>query len=378
MTHQPTPLEILGNQPLPSAEEVSARFDVHPNPAPASDAEYAEQMQNLGFGRQFTDHMAHMQWTAQDGWRVREVIPFGPFSLHPAAAVLHYGQEAFEGIKAYRHADGSVWTFRPGFNAARMNHSMSRLAMPEMDREDFVGAIAAFVRADERWVPCGEGESMYLRPFAFGSEAFLGVHPAAVVDFYVIGSPSGSYFNASDGVAIWVENEFHRAGPGGTGSAKVGGNYAASMLPQIKAAERGFDQVCYLDTREEKYIEELGGMNVFVVMADGSVRTPSLTGVILEGGTRGAIIRLLEDSGVEVREEPIELSDLVAGMRSGEVAEIFACGTAAVVTPIARLAGEGFDESVPVGAVTQGICKRLTDIQTGKAEDPYGWMYRLV
>lgn len=378
MTHQPTPLEILGNQPLPAADQAAAPFVVHANPSPVSADEYAELMKNLGFGRQFGDHMAHMQWTAEQGWNVREVIPFGSLTLHPAAAVLHYGQEAFEGIKAYRHADGSVWTFRPGFNAARMNHSMARLAMPEMAREDFVGAIAAYVRADERWVPSGEGETMYLRPFAFGSEAFLGVHPAAVVDFYVIGSPSGSYFNADAGVAIWVENEFHRAGPGGTGSAKVGGNYAASMLPQIKAAERGFDQVCYLDTREEKYLEELGGMNVFIVMADGSVRTPSLTGVILEGGTRGAIIRLLEDSGVDVREEPIALSELVAGIRSGEVAEIFACGTAAVVTPIARLAGEGFDESLPVGSVTQDIRKRLTDIQNGRAEDPYGWMYRLV
>lgn len=375
--HQPTELELLGNQPLPTAQEAAAAFNIVPNPAAVSDEELAGLMENLGFGRQFTDHMAHMQWTAEDGWHVKEVIPFAPFTLHPAAAVLHYGQSAFEGIKAYRHTDGSVWTFRPGFNAARMNHSLARLAMPTMEREDFVGAIAAFVRQDARWVPEGEGASMYLRPFAFGSEAFLGVHPAAVVDFYVIGSPSGAYFNADAGVAIWVENEYHRAGPGGTGSAKVGGNYAASMLPQVKAAERGFDQVCYLDSREERYLEELGGMNVFIIMADGTVRTPSLTGVILEGGTRGAIIRLLEDSGVEVREEAIELAELVEGMRSGAVAEIFACGTAAVVTPIARLAGEGFDEALPVGPVTQDIRKRLTDIQTGKAADPYGWMYRL-
>lgn len=377
MTHQPTQLEILGSKPLPSAGYLAMRFAVRPNMTPATDAERAELMRNLGFGRQFTDHMVHMQWTAADGWHVRELVPFAPLSVHPAAAVIHYGQGAFEGIKAYRHADGSVWTFRPGFNAARMNHSMSRLAMPEMDPEDFVGAIVMYVCSDADWVPWGEGESMYLRPFAFGSEGFLGVHPSSVVDFYVLGSPSGAYFNASDGVSIWVESEFHRAGPGGTGSAKVGGNYAASMLPQIRAAERGFDQVCYLDAREEKYIEELGGMNVFVVMSDGSVRTPSLSGAILEGSTRGAIIRLLEDAGVDIREEMIALTDLVAGIRSGQVAEIFACGTAAVVTPIARLAGVGFDEPVPLGAVTQWIRKRLTDIQMGRAEDPYGWMYRL-
>lgn len=375
--HQPTELERLGSEPLPAAEELAARFDVKDHPNPATVEEHRELMRNLGFGKKFTDYMAHMRWTSADGWHEKEVIPFGLLSLSPAAAVLHYGQSAFEGIKAYRHEDGSIWTFRPGYNAARMNHSSWRLAMPQMDREDFVGALAAYVRADARWVPSEPGASLYLRPFLFASEAFLGVRPADEVDFYVIGSPSGAYFSVSDGVSIWVESEFHRAGPGGTGSAKVGGNYAASMLPQVLAAERGFDQVCYVDTREGKHLEELGGMNMFVIMADGVVRTPELTGVILEGGTRSAIITLLEDSGVEVREEAIDLSELVEGIRSGEVAEIFACGTAAVVTPIARLAGEGFDESLPVGETTLSIYRRLTDIQLGKAEDPYGWMYKI-
>lgn len=375
--HQPTELERLGSQPLPGAEELAARFEVKEHPHLASEEEHAEMMQNLGFGTKFTDYMAHMKWTPDQGWHDKEVIPFVPLSLSPAAAVLHYGQSMFEGIKAYRHEDGSIWTFRPGYNAARLNHSAWRLAMPQMDREDFVAALVAYVRADARWVPSEPGASLYLRPFAFASEAFLGVRPANEVDFYVIGSPSGAYFSVTDGVSIWVESEFHRAGPGGTGSAKVGGNYAASMLPQVLAAERGFNQVCYVDTREGKYLEELGGMNMFIIMADGSVRTPELTGVILEGGTRSAIITLLEDSGVDVREEAIELSELVAGIRSGEVAEIFACGTAAVVTPIARLAGEGFDESLPVGETTLSIHRHLTDIQTGKVQDPYGWMYRI-
>lgn len=375
--HEPTELEILGNEPLPGADDLAQRFTLVEHPELVSDEQHTQLMQTLGFGTTFTDYMAHMKWSAERGWHQREVIPFAPLSMSPAAAVLHYGQSAFEGIKAYRHQDGSVWTFRPGYNAARMNHSAWRLAMPQMDREDFVAALVAYVRADQRWVPDTPGASLYLRPFAFASEAFLGVRPANEVEFYVIGSPSGAYFKATDGVSIWVESEFHRAGPGGTGSAKVGGNYAASMLPQIQAAERGFNQVCYVDTREGKYLEELGGMNVFVVMADGSIRTPELTGVILEGGTRSAILTLCEDQGMNVREEAIELAALVEGIESGEVAEIFACGTAAVVTPISRLAGEGFDVSLPVGETTMDIYRRLTDIQMGMAEDVHGWMYRI-
>ena len=213
----------------------------------------------------------------------------------------------------------------------------------------------------------------------FASEEFVGVHPAGVVDYYVIGSPSGRYFkDGLAGVAIWVEREYHRAGPGGTGSAKAGGNYAASLLPQIQAEARGFSQVCFLDTYEGKYLEELGGMNMFVVMADGTVRTPELSGVILEGGTRSAILRMLRDEGVDVREEKIALSEVVDGIRSGAVAEVFACGTAAVVTPITRLGSDDFDVELEVGNKTREIHRRLTDIQWGRAEDPYGWTYRLI
>ncbi|QWW19116.1 branched-chain amino acid aminotransferase [Schaalia sp. 19OD2882] len=379
LDHTPTELETLSELPLPAADELVERFPLTPNPAPASDAVHEEVMSNPGFGKAFTDHMAHMVWTLEEGWHGREVLPFANLSLSPAASVLHYGQEVFEGIKAYRHEDGSVWTFRPGYNAARINHSSWRLAMPAIDHEDFVASLAAYVRADERWVPSGEGASLYLRPFVVATEPFLGVRSAHRFDYYVIGSPSGPYFKGGPkGVSIEVVRGFHRAGPGGTGSAKCGGNYAASLLPQMEACERGFDQVCFLDTYEEKYLEELGGMNVFVVMSDGSVRTPQLSGTILQGGTRSAICRLMRDRGVDVREERIAVDDLVAGVESGAVAEVFACGTAAVVTPIARLAGQDFDVRLPVGDRTLEILHAVTDIQMGRAEDPYGWTYRIL
>lgn len=377
-THVPTELEALSGKPIAPASELAGRFPLTPSAHPASAERYEKVMSELAFGREFTDHMAHMRWTRDGGWEDRGVIPYGPLTLTPGASVLHYAQSVFEGLKAYRHADGSIWTFRPTYNAVRLNHSARRLALPEMDVEDFVASLVDYVRADAKWVPEGDGTSLYLRPFMFASEEFVGVHPAGVVDYYVIGSPSGPYFTSGfTGVPIWVVKGYHRAGPGGTGSAKCGGNYAASLMPQTRAAEKGFSQVCFLDSYEEKYLEELGGMNMFVVMADGSVRTPELTGVILEGGTRSAICRLLRDEGVDVREERIALDELVAGMRSGEVAEVFACGTAAVVTPITRLAGDDFDVELPVGERTKRIHQRLTDIQLGRAEDPYGWMYRI-
>ena len=376
--HVPTQLESAGDAPLPSADEVAGRFPLTPNPHPANDEEYAQEMSKLAFGGQFTDHMAHMHYSKGLGWHDRGIIPFQNLSLSPAAAVLHYGQAVFEGIKAYRHADGSVWTFRPGYNAARINASARRLALPEMTREDFVASLVDFVRADQRWVPDGEGTSLYLRPFIFASQAFLGVHPAAELDYFVIGSPSGSYFaSGMTGVDIWVSRGYHRAGPGGTGAAKCSGNYAASLLPQIEAEAQGFSQVCFLDSYQEKYLEELGGMNLFVVMADGTVRTPSLTGVILEGGTRSAICRLLRSQGIDVSEEPIALADLVAGIRDGSVAEVFACGTAAVVTPIVRLASDDFDVQIPLGEFMTRVYQQLTDIQWGRAEDSFGWMYRI-
>ena len=370
-------LSRIADGPIPLADDVAGRFQLSPNPNPASDEQRARELTDLKFGQVFTDHMAHARWTSQDGWSDFEIIPYGNLSLSPAACVLHYSQEIFEGLKAYRHAGGSVQTFRPLYNAARINASARRLAMPELPVEDFLASLVDLVRADEKWVPSSEGATLYLRPFMIATEAYLGVHPSNVVDFYVIASPSGPYFaNGFSPVSIWVSRDYHRAGRGGTGAAKTGGNYAASLMPQMQAAEKGYDQVCYLDDVTESKLEELGGMNVFVVGADGVIRTPRL-GTILEGCTRSAIIRLLSTQGYEVREEDIILDDLVAQIEAGEVSEMFACGTAAVVTPIGKLGSDNFAVELGTGPVTTSVYEQLTAIQFGQAEDTFNWLYKL-
>ncbi len=353
------------------------RLTATPTPA----GERQRRIEHPAFGTVFTDHMARVTWTADGGWGDRRVEPYGPLLLDPAAAVLHYGQEIFEGLKAYRHADGSVWTFRPWANAARFAQSARRLALPELPAEDFLGSIEALVGVDLDWVPGADETSLYLRPFMFASEAFLGVRPARGVDYLLIASPVGPYFAGGvKPVSIWVSQDYNRSGPGGTGAAKCGGNYAASLLPQQEAYERGCEQVCFLDAATGTQLEELGGMNVFVVYADGRVATPALTGSILEGVTRSSVLTLLREEGRDVSETAIRLDTLLAGLASGDVAEVFACGTAAVVTPIGRLAGADFDLTVADGAtgpVTAAVRARLTDIQYGRAADPHGWMYRL-
>ncbi|OMG40473.1 branched-chain amino acid aminotransferase [Actinomyces naeslundii] len=374
-----TSLARAAEVPVPEADAIAGRFPLTANPSPVAEDERKAILAGLHFGDSFTDHMAHARWKQGEGWGDYGVIPYGNLSLSPATAVLHYGQEIFEGIKAYRHDDGSVWTFRPRYNAARLNASARRLALPELSEEDFVASLVDLVRADAAWVPSGAGESLYLRPFAFASEAFLGVRPSKVVDYYVIASPSGSYFtHGLEPISIWVSTEYHRAGRGGTGAAKTGGNYASSLLPQQEAYAQGCDQVCFLDDVSQKNLEELGGMNIMVVDADGTVRTPQLTGTILEGSTRSAIIRMLCDSGRNVVEDTISLEGLLADIESGRVSEVFACGTAAVVVPLGHLKGEGFDARIEGSEVTRQIHDRLTSIQSGHAEDPYGWMYQLV
>ena len=277
-----TSLARAAEVPVPEADALAGRFPLTANPSPVAEDERAAVLAGLHFGDFFTDHMAHARWRQGEGWGDYGVVPYGSLSLSPAAAVLHYGQEIFEGLTAYRHEDGSVWTFRPRYNAARLNASARRMALPELAEEDFVASLVDLVRADAAWVPSGEGESLYLRPFAFASEAFLGVRPSAVVDYYVIASPAGSYFpHGLEPVSIWVTTEYHRAGRGGTGAAKTGGNYASSLLPQQEAYEQGCDQVCFLDDISQKNIEELGGMNIMVVDAEGTVHTPRLTGTIL-------------------------------------------------------------------------------------------------
>jgi branched-chain amino acid aminotransferase len=357
-------------------------FRISRTDSPLPDAERAAALAQPKFGTVFTDHMARATWTAGDGWHDRRVERYGPLQLDPAAAVLHYAQEIFEGLKAYRHEDGSVWTFRPWANAARFASSAHRIALPELPQEDFLGAITALVRTDAAWVPGGEEMSLYLRPFMYASERFLGVRPSLEAEFLVIASPVGPYFAGGvRPVSIWVAQDFHRAGAGGTGAAKFGGNYAGSLLPQQVAHAKGFDQVCFLDAATNSALEELGGMNVFVVEADGRVSTPELTGSILEGVTRSSILRLLSDAGHEVAERRIPLDEVRAGLADGSIAEVFACGTAAVVTPIGRLAGADFDLTVADGAsgpVTTRIRTQLTDIQYGRVADPHGWMHRLI
>ncbi|ACQ79676.1 branched-chain amino acid aminotransferase [Beutenbergia cavernae DSM 12333] len=365
-----------------SPQSAEDTFDVRPSSHPRTAEERAEVLSDLGFGVAFTDHMARATWTSDAGWHDRRIEAYAPLQLDPAAAVLHYAQEIFEGLKAYAHADGSVWAFRPEANARRFARSARRLALPELPEEDFLASIRALVHTDVEWVPTSSGASMYLRPFMFASEAFLGVRPAKRVEYLVIASPVGPYFTRGfTPVSIWVSEEYHRAGPGGTGEAKCGGNYAASLLPQQEAYAHGCDQVCFLDSSTNTLLEELGGMNLFVVGADGVVSTPRLSGTILEGVTRSSILELLGEQGHEVRERDIPLAEVLDGVASGAVTEVFACGTAAVVTPVGRLASARFDVSVAdgaAGAVTTAIHTALTDVQFGVQEDTHGWMQRLV
>lgn len=313
-------------------------FPVTPSAVPVSEECRAEILAAPGFGKHFTDHMAVATWTVDAGWHDAAVVPYGPLQLDPAAAVLHYAQEVFEGLKAYRHADGSVWTFRPEANAARMARSARRLALPEVDEATFLEAITQLIRADEAWVPTGGESSLYLRPFMVATEAFLGVRAAREVKFLVIASPAGSYFPGGvKPVSIWLSQNYTRAAFGGTGSAKCGGNYAASLVAQTEAAEHGCDQVCFLDAGERKYVEELGGMNLYFVHDDGSIVTPELTGTILEGITRDSIVQLAKDLGHEVSERRVSIDEWREGVASGRITEVFACGTAAAVTPVGRL-----------------------------------------
>lgn len=356
-------------------------YELRLNPSAATDAERSAVMAAPAFGEVFTDHLARATWTQDGGWGDRRIEPMTDLAIHPGATILHYGQQAFEGLKAYAHADGSVWLFRPEANAARLAASAARMALPAVSEEDFLAAINALVTADRAWVPTSAESSLYLRPLLIGTEATLNVRGSAQVEFLVMACPVGAYFpHGVKPVSIWVAQGFHRAGPGGTGTAKSAGNYAASLLPQQQAADNGCQQVLFLDAREDKYVEELGGMNVFAVRRDGSVLTPRLSGTILEGVTRASVITLLEESGREVSERDVTLEELRAGIESGEIAEVFACGTAAVVTPLGSLKSPDFDVVVgdgSAGPVTMGIRQALTDIYYGRSTDTHGWMRRI-
>jgi len=348
---------------------------------PVDDARLAEVLANPGFGNHFSDHMFIAEWTPAEGWHGARIEPYGPLQLDPATAVLHYAQEIFEGMKAYRHEDGSIWSFRPEENAARMVRSSRRLALPVLEVEDFVQAVDALVSVDHRWVPDPAGEkSLYIRPFMFGSDKFLGVRPAEHVTFMVICSPAGAYFKGGvKPVTLWLSEDYTRAGRGGMGAAKTGGNYASSLVAQQQATAEGCDQVVFLDAQEGRYVEEMGGMNMYFVYADGHIVTPE-TGTILEGITRASIIELAGKMGHQVEERKFSIDEWRDGVASGEITEIFACGTAADVTPVGTLKWDGGQVGSPDAAtpLAREIRHALVDVQYGRADDTFGWMHRIV
>ncbi len=334
-----------------------------------------------GFGRTFTDHMVTATWTSGRGWHSASVQPYGPLSLDPATSVLHYGQAIFEGFKAYRHADGGVFTFRPEANARRFQRSAKRMALPELPADAFVALADELVRTDRDWIPSGGEKSLYLRPFMLGTEVGLGVRPSSEALFVLIASPAGAYFSGGlKPVSIWLSEEFSRAAPGGTGAAKCAGNYAASLIAQQEAIANGCDQVAFVDAAERKWIEELGGMNLFFVYDDGSLVTPELTGSILEGVTRDAILTLAGEMGHKVEERRIDVDEWRDSVASGRIAEVFACGTAAVLTPVGRLkwrGGEVVTGDGGTGPVTDAIRAALLDVQLGRTEDTHGWLHQV-
>jgi branched-chain amino acid aminotransferase len=352
-------------------------FAVTPNPSPMPEAQRVAAFQNLGFGTLFSDHMAVVRWREGEGWGQGEITARKPFAIDPAGSVLHYAQEIFEGMKAYRTADGRAALFRPRDNAKRFNESAQRMAMPELPEEVFLAAVEALVRIDAKWIPEGEG-SLYLRPFMFASESFLGVRPSKEFIFCVIASPVGPYFKGGEkAVKIWTSERYTRAAPGGTGAAKCGGNYAASLLAQAEATAQGCDQVVFLDAVERRWVEELGGMNVFFVRDDGVLTTPPVSGTILAGITRKSLIQLAQDLGMRVEEAPYSIEAWRADAASGRLREAFACGTAAVVVGIGTVKGRDGDFQIGDGAtgpVTRRLREALVSIQRGRSNDAHHWL----
>ncbi|RBY96751.1 branched chain amino acid aminotransferase [Blastococcus sp. TF02-8] len=364
---------FLGDVPV-VAEDVRRR----------SLAEREELLADPGFGRYFTDHMFVARYQVGRGWYDARLTQYGPLPMDPGTAALHYAQSIFEGLKAYAQPDGSVATFRPEANAARFVRSAERLAMPPVPEEAFLAAVDALVDADRDWVPTGPDQTLYLRPYQLASESFLGVRPAHEYLFLVIASPAGAYFpRGVQPVSVYVSEDYARAAPGGTGDVKCAGNYAASLLPQQEASALGCDQVVYLDAVEKKYIEELGGMNLFFVLGSGDdaeLLTPELSGSLLPGITRDSLITVARDLGYRVGERRVSLDEWRDGVRDGSITETFACGTAAVITPIGEVKARSGEFSVgdgTPGPVTMRLRENLLDIQHGRAADTHGWLHRV-
>jgi branched-chain amino acid aminotransferase len=357
-------------------------FERHLNPNPKPDAEREAILEAPVFGANLTDHQVVVVWEKDKGWHSAQVIPYGPIMMDPSAAVLHYGQEIFEGIKAYRHDDGSIWTFRPYENARRLQRSAKRMALPELPEEIFIESLRELIAVDGAWVPQPVNEkTLYIRPFEIAAENFLGVRAAHRAEYRVIASPVGPYFTGGvKPVKIWIALDSARAGKHGTGEAKTGGNYAASLQAQNEGYENGCSQVMFLDAESGTYIEELGGMNLFFVYKDGHVVTPALDGTILRGITRDSVVQLIKDRGLEIQERKVTLAEVREGMNSGEITEVFACGTAAVITPVGQFLSReeslGSENAEP-GALTVSLREELTGIQYGRVEDRHNWLVKL-
>ena len=360
-------------------------FPVTANPNPRTDAERAAILAEPGFGRYFTDHMVRIDWSADGGWGQGQVLPYGPLTVDPATMALHYGQEIFEGLKAYRQPDGSIATFRPDMNAKRFQRSAERLAMAQLPEDLFVESLRSLVDVDQAWVDSANEHSLYLRPFMISTEVGLGVRPANSYAYLLIASPAGAYFSGGiRPVSVWLSTEYVRAAVGGTGEAKCAGNYAASLIAQAYAAQQGCDQVVWLDAVEHRWVEEMGGMNLYFVYGSGAgarIVTPSLSGALLPGVTRDSLLTVARELGYTAEEGKVSTDEWREGNASGAITEVFACGTAAVITPVGSVKSSNGEWTVGDGApgpITMQLRERLLALQTGHLPDTHGWMHRLV
>src|SRR5216683_277418 len=371
---------------MTTSPNTEVAFEVRPRTDPVPTAERERVLAAPGFGEVFTDHMVTIRWSADRGWHDGWLEPYGPLTLDPATAVFHYAQEIFEGMKAYRQSGGPIVAFRPTANAARFNRSAARMAMPELPEAAFLRSVELLVTQDREWVPATEGHSLYLRPFMIATQRGLGVnHPSSSYQYTVIASPAAAYFKGGvRPVSVWLSEDYTRAAPGGTGEAKCGGNYAAAFAGQIQAVESGCDQVVWLDAIEHRWVEEMGGMNLFFVYGSGPdarIMTPALTGTLLPGITRDALLTLAPELGIPASEDRISVPDWRSGCESGEITEVFACGTAAVITPVGTIKGsEGgwtVGDGTP-GPVTMRLREELLGIQFGHLADPHGWVHKII